>query len=276
MKAIDIHSHLNFFAFKDDKEAVIDRAFKTGVGIITVGAEARTSKRAVETAHLRESGLWGIVGLHPIHTFESFHDEDEVGENGQTFNSRAEDFDYEYYKNLAMDEKVVAIGECGLDFYRGEKSNEAKQVDTFKAQIELALELNKPLMLHVREAYSETISMIKEYKNKFGDKLRGNVHFFAGDWETAQQFLALGFTMSFTGVITFARNYDEVIKKIPLDMIMAETDAPYVTPVPYRGKRNEPAYVLEVIKKIAEIRGEDYSLTEKKIFENAKRVFNLR
>ena len=130
-------------------------------------------------------------------------------------------------------------------------------------------------MLHVREAYPETVEILKEYKNKYGNKLRGNVHFFAGDWDMAQQFLVLGFTMSFTGVITFARNYDEVIKNLPLNMIMAETDAPYVTPVPYRGKRNEPLYVLEVIKKIAEIRGEDYMLIQNTILNNTRRVFRI-
>lgn len=275
MKVIDIHCHLNFSAFKDDKEAVVERALKEKVGMIVVGAEAKTSKRAVQVAHLRENGLWAVVGLHPVHTAESFHDEDEVGEGGSAFKSKTEAFDYRYYKNLAGDDKVVALGECGLDFYHGEKSNEAKQIDAFKAQIELALELDKPLMLHVREAYSETLVVLKEYKNKFGDKLRGNVHFFAGDWNTAQKFLSLGFTLSFTGVITFARNYDEVVKNIPLNSIMAETDAPYVAPAPHRGRRNEPLYVLETIKKIAEIRSESYSEVLDATLKNARKMFQI-
>jgi TatD DNase family protein len=125
-------------------------------------------------------------------------------------------------------------------------------------------------MLHIRDAYEDSLSVLKQYP-----KARGNVHFFAGDYETAKKFIDIGFTLSFTGVITFTNSYDEVIKNIPLNMIMSETDSPFVAPIPYRGKRNEPIYVKEVVKKIAEIRGEDIEKVKTAIIANTKRVFDF-
>ena len=122
----------------------------------------------------------------------------------------------------------------------------------------------------------DLLEILRSYSATYGSKLRGNMHFFAGSWETAKKFLDLGFTLSFTGVITFARDYDEVIKNAPLDMIMAETDSPLVAPVPHRGKRNEPLYVAEVVKKIAQIRGEDLNKVKEQILENSLRVFGIR
>ena len=125
-------------------------------------------------------------------------------------------------------------------------------------------------MLHIRNAYKDAYDILKQNAT-----IKGNVHFFAGTWDEAKLFLDLGFTLSFTGVITFARQYDDVIKNAPLDMLMSETDAPYVAPMPYRGKRNEPAYVIEVVKKIAEIRGEPYEKVMETLAENAVRFFHL-
>ena len=126
-------------------------------------------------------------------------------------------------------------------------------------------------MLHIRQAYDDALEVIKSHA-----KVRGDTHFFAGSWDTAKKFLDLGFTLSFTGVITFTHDYDEVIKNTPLDMLLSETDAPYVTPVPHRGKRNEPAYVIEVVRKIAEIRGQDVEMVRAQLIENAVRVFSVR
>jgi TatD DNase family protein len=123
-------------------------------------------------------------------------------------------------------------------------------------------------MIHAREAYGEILDILESYRGK----ARGNAHFFAGTWEEAQRFHALGFTTSFTGVITYTSDYDEVIKKAPLEMLQAETDAPYVAPVPYRGKRNEPAYVSEVYKRIAAVRGEDPEAVRQALVANALRM----
>ncbi len=175
---------------------------------------------------------------------------------------------------MVKNPKVVAVGECGLDFFHAKKEEDfERQEKLFLDQIEFALEHDKPIMIHSREAYGELLDTLEPLVEKHGNKLRGDVHFFAGDLETAKRFVKIGFTLSFTGVITFAQSYDEVIKNIPLESIMSETDAPFVAPVPYRGKRNEPSYVQEVVKKIALIRGEDLEIVSKTLISNAQRVF---
>jgi len=278
LKYIDIHSHLNFKAFDEDREVVIKRALDNNTWMINVGTQVDTSKKAVEIAHQYKEGVYAIIGLHPIHTDISYHDEEELGEAGKEFTSRGEVFDKNIYLELLKDPKVVAIGECGLDYFHTEAGSIEKQKKAFIEQIELANEINKPLVLHIRnnpkdkkiDAYVDVLEILKKYS-----KVKGNVHFFAGSIENAKDFLNYGFTLSFTGVITFTHDYDEIIKNTPLNMIMSETDSPYVAPVPYRGKRNEPSYVKEVVKKIALIK----NLTEEKVAEtimaNAKRVFRI-
>ena len=143
----------------------------------------------------------------------------------------------------------------------------------------LAAVADKPLMIHGRpengtmDAYEDLIYILRNGQKKHGEKVRGNIHFFVGNIEIAKQFLDLGFTMSFTGVLTFTHDYDEVVKYLPLDHIMAETDAPYVAPTPHRGKRNEPAFVVEAVKQIAKIRGEDEEAVKGALLKNARRVF---
>jgi len=266
----DIHSHINFVAFDEDREDVLKKTAEEETWLINVGTQKDTSAKALEIARSFSQGVYATVGLHPIHTGESYHDKKELGDEGKEFVSRGEEFDFEYYKNLAQDEKVVAIGECGLDYYRLDKNSVARQKSEFEKQINLANEVNKPLMLHIRNAYKDAFDILKSTA-----KVKGNVHFFAGNWEEAKMFLDFGFTISFTGVVTFARNYDDVIKNAPLDMMLSETDAPYVTPVPHRGKRNESLYVKEVVKKIAEIRGGDYEKVRGAMVFNAMRVFGL-
>ncbi len=281
-KYIDIHSHVNFKAFDEDRDEVIRRALANDTWIINVGTQVDTSQKAVEMANQYPEGVYAIIGLHPIHTGASYHDEKELGEGGKEFTSRGESFDKESYRELLKDpkanKKIVGIGECGLDYYRCTPESIAKQKKDFISQIELANEFNKPLMLHIRNnpedkiknAYKDSLEILKQHA-----KVKGDVHFFAGTIEEAKSFVDFGFALSFTGVITFTKDYDEVIRNTPLDMIMSETDSPYVTPTPYRGKRNEPSYVREVVKKIAEVKNLPEEKVAKAIIENAKRVFTF-
>jgi TatD DNase family protein len=270
MKYYDCHTHVNFVAFKDDADATITRAQDAGVGMIMVGTQYDTSVDAVKVAEAHDN-VYAAIGLHPIHSTKSYHDEKELGEGGKEFTSRGEVFDAVKYEALAQSPKVVAIGECGLDYYRLEDDTKKVQEEAFIQQIEMANRLGKPLMLHIRNAYEDALALLKAHA-----KVKGDVHFFAGDWNVAKQFLDFGFTLSFTGVLTFARDYDEVVRNAPLDMLLTETDAPYVAPKPYRGKRNEPAYVVEVAKAIAEIRGEPLEEVEAQLAANARRVFGLK
>jgi TatD DNase family protein len=285
LKYIDIHSHVNFTAFDADRDEVIKRALENDTWVINVGTQVDTSKKAVEMANQYDEGVYAIIGLHPIHTGASFHDVKELGEGGKEFTSRGEAFDKGVYREMLKDPKVVAIGECGLDYYRMDALSIEKQKKAFIMQIELANEFNKPLMLHIRNnqkqqlitgeegspnAYMDALEILKQHS-----KVKGDVHFFAGNIEEAKAFVDFGFTLSFTGVITFTTDYDEVIKNTPLEMIMTETDAPYVTPAPYRGKRNEPTYVREVVKKIAQVKGQPEDEVAQTIISNAKRVFGI-
>ncbi|HTR18446.1 MAG TPA: TatD family hydrolase [Candidatus Paceibacterota bacterium] len=270
MKFFDAHTHVNFVAYNEDREATIARAKEQQVGMNVVGTQFDTSKAAVELAQ-KYDNVWATIGLHPIHTSKSYHDEKELGEGGKEFTSRGEVFDISAYAELGKSPRVIAIGECGLDYFRIDKSTKDVQVKNFVQQIELANDLNKPLMLHIRNAYDDALDVLKAHA-----QVKGDVHFFAGNWEIAKKFLDLGFTLSFTGVVTFTHDYDEVIKNAPLDMILSETDAPYVTPAPNRGKRNEPAYVEHVVRKIAEIRGEGFEKVRAQLVKNAERVFGVR
>ena len=277
-KYIDIHSHVNFTAFDADREEVLKRALDNETFVINVGTQIDTSRKAVELANKYDEGIYAIIGLHPIHTGASYHDVKELGEGGKEFTSRGEIFDKAEYRKLLADPKALGVGECGLDYYRCDDESIARQKEAFIAQIELANEFHKPLMLHIRNnpedksknAYFDALELLKKHA-----QVKGDVHFFAGGLPEAQAFLDFGFTLSFTGVITFTHDYDEVIKNTPLEMIMTETDSPYVAPVPYRGKRNEPVYVREVVKKIAEIKNLPEEKVAQAIISNAKRVFGL-
>ncbi len=270
----DAHTHVQFAVFAGDYKEVINRALSQGVGLINIGTQKNTSLRAVQIAEEYKSGVYAVVGLHPIHTEKSYHDEKELGagESAREFTSRGEEFDYDFYKKLAENGKVLAIGECGLDYYRLGEETKKRQADTLIKQIELAKEIGKPLMIHCREAFEDLIKILTP--NAHG-LMPSVVHFFSGVKEDAKKLLDLGFSFTFGGVITFTRDYDEIIKFIPVDRILSETDAPYVTPAPYRGKRNEPVYVIEVVKKLAEIKGVEFEKMRERILENVKRVFKL-
>ena len=276
MKYIDIHCHLDFPDYGDEITGVLERMKEKGVGAITIGTDLKSSKRAVKIAEDSEktgNKIWACIGVHPIQNITPPRPtRPPLNLRG---GERSEGVILEL-KKLVSYPKVVAIGECGLDYYRIKDDSEKEvQKKLFIQQIEFALKHNKPLMLHCRNSYDDVLEILERYKKETGGKLRGNAHFFAGTIEQAKRFLDLGFTMSFTGVITFTHDYDEVIKFLPIESMMSETDAPFVAPVPYRGKRNEPSYVVEVVKKLAEIRGEEVEVLGQKLIENAKRVFGL-
>lgn len=274
---IDTHCHIQFNAFKDDYADVIQRCKEKGVILNAVGTQKDTSRAAVDFAE-KHNSIYASIGLHPIHLFSTHVDEEE-----SKFLSREEDFDYQYYKNLGKSPKVVAIGECGLDLYRlpTDRTKEevlTKQKLTFTAQYNLAQELGLAMVIHVREAHQEMTDLLSSLTNK----IRGTVHCYTGNWHYAQKYLTLGLNLGFTGVITFPPKKSdpqtqlsllEVVRNCPLDRMVVETDAPYLAPNPYRGKRCEPWMVEEVAKKIAEVK----SLSLKEVMEtttnNAKNLF---
>ncbi|MFH1188920.1 MAG: TatD family hydrolase [bacterium] len=283
-KLIDSHTHVQFAAYADDMYDVVKRALDNDIWFVTVGTQRDTSRAAIALAERYTDGVYATVGLHPIHIEASFHDKNELGSDltAQAFTGRGETFDYDAYHELGMREKVVAIGECGLDYYRLGSETKAKQKDVFMKHIALSGAVRKPLMIHCRQAlsaslghaYDDVIDILRAEKNMLND-IPGIAHFFAGEKKHARAFLNLGFKFSFGGVTSFARDYDEVIRYIGLDNILLETDAPYVTPVPFRGKRNEPSYVSYVCEAIAKILQVDTDIVAQRTTENAKGIFRI-
>ena len=272
-KYIDTHAHLNLSAFDDDFDEVSKKCEEAEVAVINVGTNEATSKKGVELAE-KYAGQYAIIGLHPIQTVPGAR-EDE-------FESKVEEFDKDFYRELAKSKKVVGIGECGFDYYHTPEGSYEVQEKAFIEQIELANELNLPLMIHTRgpkpgkasptgrSVYADVYDTLKQYA-----KVPFNVHFYAGTISEAEKFFELGGTISFTGVITFAKDYEEVVKWAPLDRIHAETDSPFVSPVPHRGKRCEPHYVIEVYKKIADLKGLEEEEVRERLLQNAKEQYNL-
>src|SRR3989338_4412605 len=276
-KLIDTHSHIQFSAYEGEGDKVIKRALDEDIWVVNVGTQKDTSWAGVMLAESYAEGVYATIGLHPIHTSKSYHDTQELGggEAAEAFTSRGEEFDFDFYKELGKNTKVVAVGECGLDYYRLDQETKEKQIEVFEAQIELAKAIEKPLMIHCREAFDDLIEVIKKNKNSLHQSYPGINHFFAGSRENAKGLMDLGFYFSFGGVLTFTRDYDEVVKYIGLDRILLETDAPYVAPVPHRGKRNEPLFVKHTAEKLAEILGEDLEKVESRTTENALKVLKL-
>ena len=276
-KLIDVHTHTHFAAYENDAREVIGRALKDNIWVVNVGTQRDTSVGAIKIAEEYDEGVYATIGLHPIHTTKSYHDNKELGggEAAKAFTSRGEEFEKEIYKKLAEHEKVVAIGECGLDYYRLDEVTKEKQAKIFVEQINLAHEVGKPLMIHCRGAFPDLIKILKANNGKLKTNNAGITHFFTGTLDDVRELKELGFYFSFGGVVTFARDYDEAIKEIGLDRIVLETDAPYVAPEPFRGKRNEPIYVKYVAEKIAEILNEDLESVEKKTTENARQLLSI-
>jgi TatD DNase family protein len=266
MKAryIDAHCHVQFEQYDTDRVTVIEKMREEGIVGIVVGCDFDSSKKAVELAE-KYDHLYASIGLHPN-------------------NYGDERFELEKYRELGKSARVVAIGECGLDYYRPTEINDqlkTNQKELLDKHIFLAGELDKPLIIHSRpskgtvDAYRDLIKTLKEAKIKYPN-LRGDIHFYVGGVAEAEELISLGFTVSFTAVVTFARDYDEVIRTVPLSSILSETDSPYLAPKSRRGQRNDPLAVRDVVSKIAEIRGEEPETVLAALLENAKRLFTLR
>ena len=276
---IDTHAHVNFSAFKDDYKEVLDRAKQLDVLIVNVGTQLDTSASAVRMAE--EYGLYAVIGLHPVHTYEQELDEEETH-----FKTREEIFDYAAYKKLGQNSRVVGIGECGLDYYRlpedmSQHPNvKEKQKAAFISQIKLAKELNKALVIHCRpskdtqDAYEDILRILDEQGTA---NLRFEIHSFTGSPAMAKEFLARGAYVGLNGIITFDKtgNMEAVIREVPLDRIVLETDCPYLTPVPMRGKKNEPSYVKYVAQKLGESKGVSVEEVMEQTTANARKLFNL-
>jgi TatD DNase family protein len=258
MKYIDTHTHVNLSEFDEDRDEVLTRAKNAGVAVVNIGTDSTSSKKAIDIAEAYDD-VYAVIGSHPI-------------------DSAQEEYSEDHYRQLGLHSKVIAIGECGLDYFHATTEEEfAVQREKFLSQIHLANELGKPLMLHLRNGKDAT-------KNAYADavdilvneaKVRGNAHFFAGTIDDAKLFFDIGFTISFTGVITFSPSYNEVVRYAPADMLHAETDAPYVSPLSHRGQRNEPRHIPEIVKALAMIRGEDEEIFRGQLLENARTLYGI-
>lgn len=276
MRYIDTHAHLNLTQFDTDRAEVFAACVQNEVGVINIGTRKETSQLAVELANQHEH-TWAIVGVHPCSVIDV--DPDDHGAK-----EAEPKFDYDFYKALATDPKTVGIGECGFDYCHNAEDTYEQQREVFLAQIALANEVGKPLMLHLRnnpqggkrDAYQDALDILKSEA-----KVPGNAHFYAGTIDQAKAFFDIGYTISFTGVVTFPahkpgiQSYLDVVEYAPLDLIHAETDCPYVAPVPHRGQRCEPWMVQEVYKSIAQVKGEDEEKVREQLLTNAQRLYKL-
>ena len=269
---IDTHSHISFKAYDKDRDEVIKRNLESGLFCIDVGTKYKTSKKAVELAEANEN-IYAAIGMHPIHIKTDLMklrmDEEEGG-----FAPLGEEYDAEKYKELAKSKKVVAIGEIGLDYYYKPKTKtrlqqfKDLQKEVFIKQLDLAKELELPVIIHCRMAFGDLYEILK---NK---KIRGVIHCFTGSWEEAQKFINLGFYIGINGIID-KLDLTEVIKNIPLDKILVETDCPYLTPKAEGDKRNEPIFVKHVIQKIADLKGISFDEVASVTTQNAKNLFKI-
>ncbi|MDO8524479.1 MAG: TatD family hydrolase [bacterium] len=277
---IDTHSHLNFKAFDEDRDEVIKKSLEQDVWIINASSNYKTSQLAVEIAQQYPAGVFASIGLHPINCVVDLSQLDE---------DRLEELDIEKYRGLSKEKGVVAIGEIGLDYWNEPKGKvkaevfKEKQKEVFLKQLELAKELNLPVILHCRKAHRELLEELRVMNYELGKGERGVVHCFTGSWEEAQRYMELGFYLGFNGII-FKFDVDETIKKMPLEKMLLETDCPFLCPSSARCSpqgeggqqdRNEPINIKYIAQKIAEIRGEPLEKIAEITTQNAKKLFNL-
>ncbi|MGC9031494.1 MAG: TatD family hydrolase [Minisyncoccia bacterium] len=276
---IDTHSHLNFSVFKETFNKIIKECFLQNIQIINVGTKYETSEKALEIAKMYKEGVYAAVGLHPIHLETGLvkikDDTQEI-----EIKTKEENFNYEKYKNLAKDKKVVAIGEIGFDFYWTPKSKEKKEIleekqkENFILQLELARELNLPIILHCRLANKEMLTILKNYKNK----IRGVIHCFVGTLKDLEEYLKLDFFIGFNGIIfknIEGIDFKEIILNTPLNKILLETDCPYFTPLGFDEKINNPLGLPLIAKEIAKIKNISFEQISNITTQNAKELFSL-
>ena len=253
---IDTHCHLDFERFDADRDEIVQRAIDAGVTRIIIPALDLNNCRTVLQLADRYKGVYAAIGIHP--------------------NSSAgwQDNWIGVLRDLARHDKVVAVGEIGLDYY-WDKSPKQVQHRAFGLQLELAAELDLPVIVHNRESDADVISLLSASPLN-GRENPGVLHSFAADWETAVSALNMGFYLGFTGPVTFkkADGLREIVAQVPLDRLLVETDAPFLTPHPYRGKRNEPAYVAYVVERIAKVRGMETAVLAQQTTTNALRLFS--
>jgi TatD DNase family protein len=250
---IDSHAHLEMNEFEADRPQVITQAFNQGIsGIVTIGTDLESSRKALALAKTYRN-IWATVGIHP---HEAAHFNPDI---------------LPLLTRLAKDPQVVAIGEIGLDFYRHWSPREAQQ-ETFRHLIQLARELNLPIIIHDREAHQEVLRILKEEK---AFDVGGVFHCFSGDWAMAETCLDLNFFLSVTGAVTYKKGsiLEEVVRRAPLESLLLETDAPYLAPHPFRGRRNEPAYLVHTAEQVARIRGMSLPALSQAVLRNTYRAF---
>ena len=251
----DSHAHLEMNDFDRDRNEVVRRAEGAGVDlIITVGTTLDDCRKAISIANTFKN-VYAAIGIHP-------HEVKDIDETT-----------YETIKIMAKMDKVVAFGEIGLDFFRNLSPRDV-QIRRFEEQLELAGEIGLPIIIHDRDAHQETLKMLERRKGIH----RGVIHCFSGDYRMAEKCLDMGFYISVTGAITFGKSekLKEVVRQIPVTNLLLETDAPYLTPHPYRGKRNEPAYVIHTARKVAEIKGMSLEELTSLTYQNTKNVFCIK
>jgi TatD DNase family protein len=278
---VDTHSHLNFAAFNKDREEVIKKCFENNVWMINIGTNYETSKKAVEIAEKYPQGVFAAIGLHPINLDTGLVKMKVDEEEGAHFEKQ---FDYENYKKLAQSAKVVAIGEIGLDYYWKPKTTKKKELfkqkqkELFLKELELARELNLPVIFHCRMAHEDLLEILNYKLKTINYKLTGVMHGFVGTVEQLKEYLKMGFYIGFNGII-FKKiegiNFKENIRKTPLDKILVETDCPYLAPPGFPEERNNPLGVKFIAEKIAEIKNVDFNGLAEITTENAKRLFKL-
>lgn len=252
---VETHCHLDFERFNKDRDAVVERALAAGVTRIVVPAVDMENCETVLTLADRYPAVYAAVGIHPNSTAN--------WQDGWLDRLRA----------WAQHEKVVAIGEIGLD-YHWDRSPKAVQHHAFAQQLALAAEMGLPVIVHNRKSSADVVRLLGESPLS-EHAVPGVLHSFSADWPTAQAVLAMGYYLGFTGPVTFKKAEDlrQLAAKVPLDRLLVETDAPYLTPHPYRGKRNEPAYVRFVAERLAEVRGMDMAVLAAQTTDNAHRLF---
>jgi len=275
---IDTHCHVNFRAYENDLAEVINRCSKANIAMITVGSQIDTSRAAVSVAE-KYQGVWAAVGLHPNHLHaQEFIDDQEVDQQ-KSIKTRTEKFSQADYLDLARHPKVVAIGENGLDYYRlppgDHEQMKEDQKNAVREHIKLSHEIGKPIIVHCRDAHADQLEILKSAIEQDQLTKRGVIHCFTGTLEEAQKYIEIGFLISLTGILTFSKELQTTVQQLPLSSLMVETDAPYLTPVPHRGKRNEPMYVQHVAKCLAELKGVSFEEIAEITTKNAIRIFQL-